>query len=94
MQKIKFKGTIYYDVDHNHPDIDGIKNPNERQTYSDTFIFDPLYWGDDYAGMQAYVKRELALVAGGGYSIDHIHNVTYKIYYETSLNHRKEFNIL
>ena len=36
---------------------------------------------DDYTKeeIESYIKRDLRLVAGGGYNSDHIHNVTFDI---------------
>ena len=76
---IKFKATIYYMVDNDHPDYKYIKEPKSQQQFSDTYTFDTLYWGNDFGSMEARMKQDLALVAGGGYNTDHINNVKYKI---------------
>lgn len=76
---VKFEATIYYMVDSDHPDYKYIKEPEAKQQFSDIYKFDTFYWGDDFGGMKAYMKQDLALVAGGGYNCDHINNVKYKI---------------
>lgn len=79
MDNTVFKATICYDVDKSHPDIRYIDDPDKWQEISDRYRFSYLEWGDDVEGMIAYMKNDLALIAGGGYNTDHIHKVTYKI---------------
>ena len=48
------------------------------------FDFDDIYTFDEGYGFTEndcidYIKRDLKLVAGGGYNWDHIHNVTFEI---------------
>lgn len=77
--RTKFKGTIRFTVDSEHPDFKCIKKPDQEQSFCDTYTFDYFSWGDDVEGMEAYIKQDLALIAGGGYDTDHIHNVKYTI---------------
>ena len=76
---VKIKATIYYMVDTDHPDYKYINGPKSQQQFSDTYTFDTLYWGNDFGSMEARMKQDLALVAGGGYNTDHINHVKYKI---------------
>ena len=75
----KILATIFYTIDEYHPDIllYEDKNPNTIQTFSDVYRIDKsrFYGLDD---MYAYIKHDLALVAGGGYSSAHIHNVRFE----------------
>lgn len=89
MNKLKIKATIIYTVDENHPDY---KCMNEKQqhgvnSFSDTYVFDmynPItnpygYWTTgDSDQITEYMIRDLSLVAGGGYTTDHIHNLDFK----------------
>lgn len=77
MQGNKFKATIRFRVDSEHPDIQYIKNPDEIQEFSDTYTFSHRYTSLDY--IHNYIKYDLSLVAGGGYNTDHIHDVEFDI---------------
>jgi hypothetical protein len=72
-----FKATIKFDCDGNHPDA-----PNELGVqYSDIYHFDTDVFsgGNDVEAMKNYIRRDMALVAGGGYATDTIINVKYDI---------------
>lgn len=73
-----YYGEIKYTMDSEHPDIKYVENWTEDKvyTFSDTYRF-----YDDYIEEDAfsYIKRDLRLVAGGGYNSKHIHNVTFEI---------------
>ncbi len=75
---MKFKGKIRYTVDAEHPDIKYMEDWTENKVFlfSDTYIFDSSYTKEDAIN---YIKRDLKLIAGGGYNVDHIHNVTFEI---------------
>ncbi|WP_289760598.1 hypothetical protein [Lactobacillus taiwanensis] len=64
-------------MDSDHPDWKYLSN--EQRTgvneFSDTYTLDTDYWGDDVEGMKEYIRNDLALVAGGGYNTNHIHDV-------------------
>lgn len=87
---MKLKATIKFTVDENHPDYEYISEEHRKNglEFSDIYTFDvrtipgnPMgYWNpDDYTGMCNYAKHDLALVAGGGYNTEHIHNVEYDL---------------
>lgn len=80
------KGTLSYTVDEGHPDYGYMTDKQKHgiNRVSDTYkfdLYDPQdnpagYWDpDNLDGMIDYVRHDLALVAGGGYSTAHIHNV-------------------
>lgn len=75
--KKSIRATIFYTVDKNHPDIEYIKNPNDVQSFTDTYTFDTDYF-ESRQDMENYCKRDLKLVAGGGYNADHIHKVRFE----------------
>lgn len=75
--KVKIRGTIMYRVDESHPDYQYIKNPDEVQEFSDVYTMDKNYFPDRHS-RECYIKNDLALVAGGGYSTENIHDVTFK----------------
>ena len=61
------KGTLYYTVDEGHTYLFDVYDPVDNPSG---------YWsGDDLEGMKNYVRHDLALVAGGGYTSKHIHIV-------------------
>lgn len=76
--KRKIKATIRYMVDKYHPEYLYIKNPEQEQEYTDTYTFDENYFGKlNRAEMETYCKHDLMLVAGGGYTAAHIHNIKF-----------------
>ena len=77
MKKV-FKGVISFKVSEKHPDIQHVKNPNEVLTFEDTYTLDSdNYYNEDE--MINFIKHDLSLVAGGGYSKEHIYNATFEI---------------
>lgn len=76
MKNYKFKATIKFDCDGNHPDA-----PNELGLeYTDVYTFHPDHYAyGDRDAMRRYIKRDMALVAGGGYDTDTIINVRFDI---------------
>ena len=82
MAIINVKGVIKYKVKNNHPDlkyIDEAERKNEFE-YCDIYHIDTdRFWGKD--AIDSYIKRDLALVAGGGYNTDTIKNVKFVITY-------------
>ena len=73
---MKYEGTIVYMIGPGHPDRKHVKDTSKVFTYSDTFTFDREF---PYEVIEDYIKRELALVAGGGYDTEHIYNVSITI---------------
>ncbi len=73
---MKYEGTIVYMITDNHPDRKYIKDIGKTFTYSDTFTFDREFPREM---VEDYIRRELALVAGGGYNTAHIVNVSVTI---------------
>ena len=81
--KKKIKGTIYYTVDKYHPDYQYIPNPEKVQEFSDTYMFDvnnprSMQYRATMENMISYMKHDLMLVAGGGYTTAHIHNISFE----------------
>jgi len=76
--EMKYYGKINYTIDKEHPDIKYMKDWTEDKVLSfyDIYAFDDNYTQEDCIN---YIKRDLKLVAGGGYNSDHIHNVTFEI---------------
>lgn len=75
---MKYYGKISFTIDKGHPDIKYVDDWTEDKvlTFADTYTFN-----DDYTEEEIipYIKRDLSLVAGGGYNTDHISNVTFEI---------------
>lgn len=82
MAIIKVKGVIYYKVKRNHPDLEYIPEDerDKKQEFCDIYTIDTdAFWCRD--AIDSYIKRDLALVAGGGYSTDTIKEVKYVLTY-------------
>jgi hypothetical protein len=78
---VKYYGEIAFTMDENHSDIAYVNDWAEDKvfTFEDTYSFKADFvWGYE-DGVIEYIKRDLMLVAGGGYNTDHIHNVTFTI---------------
>lgn len=74
---MKYKGTISYRITEDHPDRKYFKGDiSKRLTYSDVYTVK-----EDISreSIVAYIKADLALVAGGGYDTDHIRDVHFTI---------------
>lgn len=71
-------GKISCTIDKDHPDIKYTKDWSEDKiyTFEDIYTFSDAYTFSDVRG---YIENDLALVAGGGYDTDHIHNVSYVV---------------
>lgn len=80
---MKYYGKITYEIDENHSDvnyIDGGWHKGKVFEYEDIYEFDErLYSPEDHEMFVNYIKKDLKLVAGGGYNTDHIHNVKFEI---------------
>lgn len=70
----KLHATINFDTKDNHPDEPGAAG----LSYSDTYTIDAERF-TGYDSIQSYIRRDLALVAGGGYDTDTISNVKFNI---------------
>lgn len=77
--KIKYNAKITYTIDKDHPDKKYVADWTEEKqfTFEDVYTFTM----EDYTKEDRinYMKRDLMLVAGGGYNTDHIHNVEFEI---------------
>ena len=75
---MKYYGKINCTIDKNHPDVQYVKDWTENKilSFDDTYTFDDSYTEADCIN---YIKRDLKLVAGGGYNSKHIHNVKFEI---------------
>lgn len=77
---VKYKATIKYRIKETHPDLKYIEDwyPLKDFEYTDIYTFDTDYfrWNEVYERKE-YMKRDLALVAGGGYTTEHIWKVDY-----------------
>lgn len=79
---MKYYGKITYEIDENHPDVNCVISGwyKGKFTYEDVYSFDErLYSPEDRDMFVNSIKRDLKLVAGGGYNANHIHNVKFEI---------------
>ena len=75
---MRYYGKIKCTIDKDHPDIKYIHDwtENKEFEFDDTYIFEDYYTEEECI---RYIKRDLRLVAGGGYNSEHIHNVSFEI---------------
>lgn len=75
---MKYRGKISFTIDREHPDFKYAEDwtVDKIYTFEDVYTFDNDHMEESIV---AYIKRDLRLVAGGGYNAEHIHNVTFEI---------------
>lgn len=75
---MRYYGKIKCTIDKDHPDIKYIHDwtENKEFEFDDTYTFEDYYTEEECI---RYIKRDLRLVAGGGYNSEHIHNVSFEI---------------
>ena len=69
--KTKIKATIYFDTTKEHPDTNGKVNKGMK--------FTDIYYVENDLIDYEYIKNDLALIAGGGYTTKTITNVRFNI---------------
>lgn len=74
-ERITISATITYTIDTGHPDIGCMTDwtPEKVYTYSDTYTFDTVFF-PTISDMKHYIRRDLLMIAGGGYDARHVHN--------------------
>ena len=72
--KIRYNGKITYTMTENHPDWEySKKSIKYKYTFEDNYFFDSaIYGNEDIKNIKSHIKNDLMLVAGGGYSTEHI----------------------
>jgi len=76
-KQIKIDAEIRYDMKSNHPDLKYVTRDFGHK-YRDVYtIYPDAFYSEDE--MYAYIKHDLMLVAGGGYSTNTITNVRFFI---------------
>lgn len=75
---MKYRGKILFAINIEHPDFDYVEGLEEDKVYyfTDVYTFDNDHTEESII---AYIKRDLALVAGGGYNTDYIDIVGFEI---------------
>lgn len=73
---MRYRATITFKILSTHPDFQESMRGKTLE-FTDVYSFDPGYEYDK-EDRERYMKRDLALVAGGGYNTDHIYGVSYK----------------
>lgn len=81
---MKYYGKITYEIDENHPDVNYVVGgwyKGKMFEYEDTYDFNEIFYSPEGRDIIVnYIKKDLKLIAGGGYSTDHIHNVMFDIH--------------
>lgn len=82
----KYSAMIMYTIDTEHPDRQYMENKSTSiiRTYSDVYYFPveekrSVWYNAEKEAIINYIKRDLRIVAGGGYDSKHIHNVKFDI---------------
>lgn len=78
---ITYKATIRYRMKETHPDIWTLQDAWSEDTvydFSDVYTFSPDSIYDSEESQIAYMQRDLALVAGGGYNTRNIVIIGFK----------------
>lgn len=77
--KTEYKAKIIYTMDNEHPDRKYVSDWTEEKRFDFQDVY--TFTTEDYTEEEkiSYMKRDLMLVAGGGYNTDHIHNVEFEI---------------
>lgn len=75
---MKYRGKISFTIDRVHPDFKYVEDwtAGKIYTFEDVYTFDNDHTEESIV---AYIKRDLSLVAGGGYNAEHIHNAIFEI---------------
>ena len=75
---MQINAKIKYKCKPTHPDIEGLTADKEYE-YSDTYYIDPNYFDNDMEQIEAYIRHDLLLIAGGGYGWEHIYDYSFDI---------------
>lgn len=74
----EYKAEIKFKTFPDHPNYEYIKDMDKELTFSDIYHIDTDYF-DNNEHIINYIKNDLLLVAGGGYSTEHIHGEKFEI---------------
>lgn len=78
--KRQYKGTITYKMKPSHPDIEYLKGDiNEPLEFADVYTINKEDFDNNVEEIHYFIKRDLTLVAGGGYDSEHIYDVSFNI---------------
>jgi len=80
---------ITFTIDENHPDFKYVNDPKKELNFIDIYTDKNDYY-DNYEQFESMVKSDLMVIAGGGYSTDHVNNVKFDIFKATDLKVIKE----
>lgn len=71
---MRYIGKIIYRMTENHPDWEYSKKSTKyKYTFEDNYFFNSdIYGNEDVKNIKSHIKNDLMLVAGGGYSTEHI----------------------
>lgn len=74
---LTIKSKIRYKMTDRHPDFKE-EYRGKVFEFEDTYYMDREYWDNDLGAMKDYIKNDLAIVAGGGYSTEGITDVEFE----------------
>lgn len=73
-----FKGLITFNIDSGHPDVQCVENIDDELCFEDIYTLSSDYYINEEE-MINFIKQDLSIVAGGGYSKENIRNVKFDI---------------
>lgn len=78
--KRQYKGTLTCKFLSSHPDIEYVVgNIDDSITFEDVYYINTEDFENNTEEIYHYIKRDLMLVAGGGYNSDHIYDVSFNM---------------
>ena len=78
--KRQYKATLTCKLLSSHPDIDYVVGDiNDPITFEDVYYINTEDFENDTKAIYHYIKRDLMLVAGGGYNSEHIYDVSFNM---------------
>lgn len=73
---MKIKAKLTFTVTKDNPDFKYINDENKILEFEDTYTFEDTY---DIEDAIRYIKHDMLLVAGGGYSTQHVNVIEWDI---------------
>ena len=70
----KYKGKIFYKINEEHIDYD-YKYKDKPLLFEDIYYIDKEQFCSDEEEIKSYIKNDLMLVAGGGYSNNGVYDI-------------------
>lgn len=73
----EIKASIFFKITEDHKDRKYVDDISKELKFTDTY-YDRNNYYDDYEQFKEYIKRDLMLVAGGGYNTENIYDLRFE----------------